>query len=167
MRRGIPVVVVFVALIVVGIVVALEVGDSLFVTVRSTELRDSPGFLSPIAEVVPFGSEVSYLESAGEWHRVLSPQSGIEGWIHATAVRENGATQLQLQGEQTTRTVTSREIALAGRGFSENLEQEYGEDRELDFSRVDELEARAIDPSEIVVFVRDARLREDFLVEAE
>lgn len=168
MRRSTPfVATALAALIVAGIAGALEAGDSLFVTVRSTELRSSPGFLSQIVEVAPFGSELSYLESAGDWHRVVAPESGAEGWLHATSVRENGSTQLQLEGERTTRTVTSREIALAGRGFNENLEDEFGAERELNFAPVDDLEARAMDPALIAAFVREARLREDFLVEAE
>ena len=146
--------------------VALEAGDRLFVQVRATELRAAPGFLSSIEERLGFGDEVDFLVERSGWMQVTVSETGVTGWVHATSVRENRATAMQLQGEQTTRTVTSREVALAGRGFSENLENEYGNRREVDFSRVDELEAQVFDPSEIVLFVRDAGLREDFLTEA-
>ena len=149
------------------VVVAFDAGDPLFVQVRETELRATPGFLSQIEQRLEFGEEVSYLDERSGWMQVTVVSSGATGWIHATAVKENRSTQIQLEGERTTRTVTSREVALAGRGFSENLEDEYGNQKALDFSRVDELEAASVDPTEIIGFVQDAELREDFLTEAQ
>ena len=148
-------------------VVALEAGDPLFVQVRDTELRASPGFLSAIQEKLEFGAEVAYLAGRSGWMQVTAAGSGVTGWVHATSLEQNRTTQMQLQGERTSRTVSSREIALAGRGFSENLENEYGEQQELDFSPVDALEERRVDPNEIISFVQDGGLREDFLEEAD
>ena len=164
MRRTLLVgILTFVALV----VVAFEVGDLLFVQVRDTELRSGPGFLSPIQERLGFGSEVAYVGERAGWMQVTVAESGASGWVHATAVEQNRSTQMALRGEQTTRTVTSREVALAGRGFSENLEDEYRGQHELDFDAVDELEQEQVDPGSIVSFIREAGLREDFLTEAE
>ena len=147
--------------------VAVEAGDLLFVQVRDTELRSSPGFLSPIDRRLSFGDQVRYVDERSGWMQVALPEADVIGWIHAGALEENRSTQMQLQGESTTRTVTSREVALAGRGFSENLEDEYGAQKSLDFAPVDELEADAVDPQEIVSFVEEAGLRIDFLQGAE
>lgn len=156
------------SLVLVAVVaVAIEVGDLLFVQVRDTELRSSPGFLSPIELRLSFGDQVSYLDERSGWIEVTLPNTETTGWIHAGALEENRSTQMQLEGESTTRTVTSREVALAGRGFSENLEDEYGEQKDLDFARVDELESDEVDPQAIVSFVEEAGLRVDFLQEAE
>jgi len=148
-------------------VVALEAGDLLFVQVRDTELRSGPGFLSPIQERLGFGAEVAYVGERSGWMEVTVAESGVTGWVHATAVEENRSTQMALRGAQTTRTVTSREVALAGRGFSENLEDEYRGQHQLDFEPIDELEQEQVDPGSIVSFIREAGLREDFLTEAE
>jgi hypothetical protein len=164
MRRGLLVG----AFVIVALcVVAVEAGDLLYVQVRDTELRATPGFLSTIEERLSFGSEVSFLASRSGWVQVTVVETGKTGWVHATSVEEDRTTQIQLEGESTTRTVSSREVALAGRGFNETLEHEYGESRSLDFAPVDALEARSFDPVDIVGFVRDARLREDFLQEVE
>jgi uncharacterized protein YgiM (DUF1202 family) len=155
-------------LIFVGLVlVAVEAGEQLFVQMREAQLRAAPGFLSPVRQTLDFGAEVTVLAERSGWYHVTATGSEQRGWVHATAVEENRSTQLRLQGETTTRTVTSREVALAGRGFSENLENEYGDERELDFTRVDALEDRAVEPDEIVSFVRSGGLREDFLTEVE
>jgi uncharacterized protein YgiM (DUF1202 family) len=149
------------------LVVAVEAGDSLFVQVRETELRSAPGFLSQITEKLSLGDEVSYGATRADWLQVTVIESGQAGWIHETSVRENKQTTLQLAGEGTTRTVTSREIALAGRGFSETMETEYEAENQLDFSAVDELESRRVPPEEIVAFVQEAQLRQDILQPAE
>jgi hypothetical protein len=148
-------------------VVAVDAGDPLFVQVRETELRSGPGFLSPIEDRLGFGLELEYVGERSGWIQVVVTETGVAGWVHASAAKENRATQMQLQGEQTSRTVTSREVALAGRGFSENIEGEYGNRNQIDFSKVDELETQRVDPDDIVVFVTEASLREDFLKEVE
>lgn len=163
MRTVLVVVMVLVALL----AVAIEAGDPLFVQVRETELRSGPGFLSPIQERLSFGSELQYVAERAGWMQVIVFGTDATGWVHAASAKENRATQMQLQGEQTARTVTSREVALAGRGFSENIEGEYGNQKQIDFSKVDELETQQIDPAEIVSFVTEASLREDFLKETE
>ena len=149
------------------LVVAVEAGDSLFVQVRESELRSAPGFLSQIVEKLSLGDEVTHVASRAGWHQVTLPETGQSGWVHEGSVRENKQTTLQLAGEGTTRTVSSREIALAGRGFSESMEGSYGSDNQLDFSAVDDLEARRIGPEEIVAFVLEASLRQDILQPAE
>lgn len=145
------------------VVAAVESGDSLFIQVRESELRSAPGFLSQIVERLDLGDELTYTGERADWYQVASLATGNTGWIHAGSVRENKQTTLQLAGEGATRTVTSREIALAGRGFSENMEGEYGAENQLDFTRVDELEARRVPPEEIVEFVLEASLRQDIL----
>jgi len=160
MRRSLLVVaLVFVALL----VVAVEAGDSLFVQVRDSELRSAPGFLSTIVARLTLGDEVSYTESRAGWYQVTLTETGEAGWIHEGSVRENKQTTLQLAGEGTTRTVSSREIALAGRGFSESMEGEYESGNSLDFGAVDDLESMRVGPEEIVAFVLEASLRQDIL----
>jgi len=164
MRRSLLVI----ALMIVALLVfALEASDSLFVQVRESELRSAPGFLSQIVVKLSLGDEVSYVGERAGWYQVTLTESGQGGWIHAGSVRENKQTTLQLAGEGTTRTVSSREIALAGRGFSESMEGSYGSDNQLDFSAVDDLEGRRIGPEEIVAFVLDGSLRQDILQPAE
>ena len=141
------------------IVVAIEAGDPLFIQVRDSELRRTPGFLSPIVAQLEFGDALSYVSDRSGWYQVTILENGSSGWVHGGAVRENRETTLQQAGEGATRTVTAREIALAGRGFSQELERTYSEDRGLDFGKVDDLEAQFIDPNEILSFVEIGHLR--------
>jgi len=145
------------------LVVAVDAGDSLFIQVRESELRSAPGFLSQIVAELTLGDELTFAAERAGWYQVSLIETGEAGWVHGGSVRENKETTLQLAGEGTTRTVSSREIALAGRGFSQNMEGEYGAENDLDFSKVDELEARRVNPQEIVDFVLEGKLRQDIL----
>ena len=160
MRRLIAAVLV---LVVAAVVLSLAAGDPLFVQVRQTEVRSLPGFLSPIVERVDFGTELSYLADRSGWFQVTVVASGATGWVHQGGLQENKQAEVQLQGQSGTRMLTSREIALAGRGFSENLEHEFARQKDLGFADVDSLEARVVDPEQIIAFIQTGRLREDIL----
>lgn len=120
-----------------GLVHALDVGDEPAVSVRAGDLRSAPGFLSGLTATLEYGETVTVLEIRGDWLRVQA--AGSEGWIHRTAVAEKQA--LRLERSEDTRTgTTSREIALAGRGFNEQVEAKYKNEKALDFTVVDEME---------------------------
>jgi uncharacterized protein YgiM (DUF1202 family) len=114
-----------------------------------------------------YGDGVTFLADQSGWYQIELSDGQI-GWIFSDAVDENRTADIVLQGErQERRTVTSREIALAGRGFSENLEQELSEDQKVDFSAVDELERRSIGSDQLIAFLTEAELRLDALEAAE
>jgi uncharacterized protein YgiM (DUF1202 family) len=159
MRR---VIVTIVFVVVALLVVAVEAGDPLFIQVRDTEVRSSPGFLSSIVARLSFGDAVQYVSDRSGWYQVTL-NTGQGGWLHGGAVRENRQTTIEQAGEGTTRTVTAREIALAGRGFSQELERTYSSEKGLDFSAVDELESQSVDPMVILGFVEEGSLRTDIL----
>lgn len=154
MRRVVIVVVlVFAALT----VIAIDAGDPLFITVRETELRSAPGFLSKIVSRLSYGDELSYTSSRSGWHEITVVETEETGWIHEGSVRENATSQLA-GAEGATRTVSSREIALAGRGFSKELEDGYSSEKGLSFKPVDDLEAFRIDPEVLSEFLAEADL---------
>lgn len=149
---------------------AADAGDPLFVQVKQTPLRTSPSFLAPTLDTLEYGAAVTYRSARGDWYEVTPTDAtdGPVGWIFSDAVERDGSTEVVLQSERVERrTVTSREVALAGRGFSENLEQEYAAQEELDFDQVDAIESRVIDGARVISFIEEASLRRDFLEEVE
>jgi hypothetical protein len=138
--------------VVVNALFAITTGDTLAVSVREGEVRSSPGFLSRIDDRVPYGEAVTVLGTSGDWVRVRVDSSGTEGWLHNTAVLPPG--EMNLTGSTAERTgTTSREIALAGRGFNQQVEEEYQEQQQLDFDRVDEMETLLLPPPELGDFL--------------
>lgn len=135
-----------------GAAFAIEPGETLAVSVREGELRSAPGFLSTIEERIQYGEPLTALGVRGDWVRVRVESSDAEGWLHATAVLPPG--EMNLTGSTDADTGTSsREIALAGRGFNEQVEEEYQEQQELDFSGVDEMETLLVPSDELGDFL--------------
>ena len=141
-------------LAVTGTLFAQRTGDTFAVSVRRGELRSAPGFLSRIDAQVEYGDAVTFVVGRGDWYLVRIADTDIEGWIHKTSVLP--PRELNLTGGDGRQTATtSREIALAGRGFSERIEQEYQEQQQLDFALVDLVESYLLQPPEIGEFLED------------
>lgn len=152
-----------VVIVLVLVAVALgaqSVGDELAVAVRGGELRSQPGFLSPITGGVVYGQTVVVRGTQGDWVRVDA--DGVEGWLHGTAVAPPREMNLVGAGDRETGT-TSREIALAGRGFNEQVEEQYREEQDLDFSAVDAMEEAVLPVAELTEFLAEigAEIREE------
>ena len=137
-----------------GALFAISVNDTLAVSVREGELRSSPGFLSAITARVQYGESVKVTAKSGDWVRVRVESSGEEGWVHSSSVLPPREMNLAGSTGRDTGT-TSREIALAGRGFNEQVEQEYKDQQDLDFSEVDEMETRILPLSELGAFLSE------------
>ncbi len=155
MRKLITVLAVFLVLIPAF---ALDVGDEPAVSVRTGELRSAPGFLARITAQVDYGESVEILEIRGDWLRVRSARSGDEGWLHVTAVAPKGDLRLERAEGSAVAGTTSREIALAGRGFNEKVEAQYKSEKGLDFALVDEMEEYGRPIEELAAFFADAGL---------
>jgi uncharacterized protein YgiM (DUF1202 family) len=155
-------------IVVGGALYAIETGDNLAVSVREGELRTGPGFLSRIDTRVQYGEAVTVLGVRGDWVRVRVDVSRDEGWMHSSAVLPPAEMNLTGTSSGTTGT-TSREIALAGRGFSERVEKEYQEQEQLDFAAVDEMETYIVPLPELGEFLAavDAEIQDAEIEEVE
>jgi hypothetical protein len=134
-----------------------QVPDAVSIAVQETPLRERPSFLGSIIAELSYGDRVEVLESSGAWLRVRLEGAEQEGWIAEAAASEErivlDAGDADAQAE-----ATDDEIALAGRGFSEQVEAEFREQQDLDFSAIDELEAKEVPPETISAFLQEAGL---------
>jgi Bacterial SH3 domain len=149
---------VFAAMLVLSPVFALDVGDEPAVSVRDAELRSTPGFLATITSRLDYGESVRILDARGDWFRVRATASGKEGWLHASAIAEKEALRLGVAENASSGGATSREIALAGRGFNEQVEAQYKSDKGLDFGIVDEMETYGRPVEDLAAFFAEAGL---------
>jgi uncharacterized protein YgiM (DUF1202 family) len=146
------------AMLVLSPVFALDVGDEPAVSVRDAELRSTPGFLAKITARIDYGQSVLILGTRGDWFQVRVTTSGEEGWLHVSAIAEKEALRLGQAESSGSGGATSREIALAGRGFNEQVEAQYKSDKGLDFDVVDEMETYGRPVEELAAFFADAGL---------
>lgn len=148
--------VVLVVLISVSVVTALCAQTMMSVEVRETQVRSTPGFLGRIDAVLNYGDRVEVLEETQGWARI---RHGVStGWVHASALTTRRIV-MQAGEADVQRAATSSEVALAGRGFNQEVEDRYRAESGLDYDTVDRMEGYALDPERLAAFLSEGKLR--------
>jgi len=126
------------------------------VQVREAPVRSSPSFLGPIITDLNYGDRVEVLEVRSGWAHINLPSGKGQGWLHSS---ELTAEQIALKaGSNVSSGASSSEVALAGKGFNEQVEQEYRSETSLDYTWVDKMEKIAYTPQQLVDFLKAGRL---------
>ncbi|NOQ22681.1 MAG: hypothetical protein GQ565_08545 [Candidatus Aegiribacteria sp.] len=136
-----------------------QVGDEVAISVQNQSIYPMPAFYASPVVPVNYGTIAAIDEINGEWYRITTSLGQI-GWIHRTSV--TGAIQAASGGTSTSGSVTSDEIMLAGRGFSQAIEESYaGQHPELNFSMVDNMQTSwTVSPQQLYQFLVNGNLIE-------
>lgn len=128
--------------------------NSLTVQVREAQLRSTPSFLGKIVAKPGYGERVELIEERGAWKRVAL-RTGLQGWMHGSSLTSR--TIVPQAGTADVRTsATGGEIALAGKGFNEEVEKAYQKNHQaVDFTWVDRMEKFQVTPEEMQAFLRE------------
>ena len=124
------------------------------VQVREGKLREKPSFLGKIVATVAYGDPMTQVDEKTGWMKVRNA-TGVEGWIHASALSEKKI--VLRSGDTDVETGASGdEIALAGKGFNEEVEKKYRDTHpEVDFTWVDRMEGWRVSPEEALAFLNE------------
>ncbi len=129
---------------------------TLSVQVKEGQVRNSPSFLGTIVARPTYGERVVVIEDRGTWKKVSI--RGVQGWMHTSAlttktiVMRAGAANVQTSA-------TGGEIALAGKGFSEEIEKQYrSQNKNVDFTWVDRMERFKVSPEEMRAFLKQGQV---------
>lgn len=129
-------------------------GTKMYVSVDKTELKNSPSFLGKNLEAIFYGDEVIVLEEKGKWKKVqLSSDSWIEGWIN-----ESSLTKKKIVVSDSRLSVSTEELALAGKGFNADIEAQYKKEGNLNYQDVDVVEKNMISFENVLDFMIDGKL---------
>lgn len=146
---GLPLLLVFAGL--------LWATETLKVTVKSSRLRKSPKFYSGSLATVQFGESLKKVTEQGDWIQAVTT-TGIKGWIHSSAVAKP---TFSLTADRKAQEETAAdEVALAGKGFNEQVEKEYRKTANLDYTWVDLMAQITVTEMEMERFLRDGKLGE-------
>ena len=128
------------------------------VQVKKGEIRKTPSFLGGIVARVSYGDRVYILEEKGPWVKVAIPGRNSEGWIHSSALTEKkivftaGAKDVQTSA-------SSNEVALAGKGFNQQVENEFKEKNpKLNYAWINRMEKFVVSEKEIKEFLKEGQL---------
>ena len=141
-------------LFVAGLSIA-QTPKQMSVTVKETQVRATPSYLGKTLAVLAYGDQVNVLAEQAGWARVRLPSG--EGWVHLSALSSK---RIALQsGSQNVGTgASSGEVALAGKGFNQEVENKYKQDNQLDYAWVDRMGAFTVSAEEVVAFLEQGEL---------
>jgi hypothetical protein len=146
----------------VFLVPGLGWGEVLKVTQPNQSLYPDPDFASTPIAPVPVGAEVNVERQVGDWYKV--EYQGKSGWINRQAFpTPQAGSKMSLSGllfgapvQQT----SSDEVALAGKGFTPEVESSYrSKHPEMNFAQVDRIEAYKVDPATLQAFIKEGDLK--------
>jgi SH3-like domain-containing protein len=126
--------------------------QTLSVQVKEGELRATPSFLGQIVTRVAYGDRVSVIEDRGTWKKV-SVRGGKQGWMHTSALTTK---KIALRAGQTNvqTGATQNELALAGKGFNEQVESSFRkQNRNLDYTWINRMETFKVSPDQMRSFL--------------
>lgn len=130
---------------------------SLQVHVRSTPLREMPSFLSGTIMEIHYGQPVEVLSEQNDWRRVQVQGTETTGWVHAKALTDQ---KIELaSGNALSGKVSADELALAGKGFSPEVEAAFRtENQGLNYADINRMESFTVSPEESRVFLQTGDL---------
>jgi SH3-like domain-containing protein len=119
-----------------------------YVAVQTAVLKSSTGFFAKEVGKLPLGTAVTLVRDNGKWSEVRA--GSLAGWVVSSSL---SARRVIASNSP----VTASEIALAGKGFSPDVEIEYRKNG-LDYRAVDSMESLTIPPEELLKFINEGHL---------
>ena len=142
-----------------AISVALLAATRLTVQVSRTKMRKEAKFWASSVATLQAGDAVEEVSRTGDWVKVRTA-SGTEGWVHGSAVTSRS---IHLTGGSKTaeRGASADEISLAGKGFTEEVEDQYKQNKSgLAFDGVDWMSRIEVKEGELKRFLQEGKLAE-------
>ncbi|MEI7636718.1 MAG: SH3 domain-containing protein [Syntrophus sp. (in: bacteria)] len=128
------------------------------VQVKESYLRATPSHLGKIVAKASYGDRVTVFAEQGDWKKVSLTKGKNQGWMHNSSLTSK---QIVLKaGQSNVATSVSRdEIALAGKGFSDEVEAQYRKNNKtLDYAWINRMEAFTVSPKQMGDFVSSGQL---------
>lgn len=128
------------------------------VQVQTTPLRVKPAFLSASVTALTYGQIVDAFGKQGAWSQVRTT-TGQVGWVHESSLAPKKIQWVPGAAAGTTG-ASSDEMALAGKGFSDQVEKQYRTgNTTMDYTWVDKISTWKVGVTEIERFMADGGLK--------
>ena len=127
------------------------------VQVRNCRVRATPSQLGATVATVDYGAVVQAGPLQNGWYPVTTPD-GKTGWLHESALSRKPVAMRAGTGDAATG-VSSDEVALAGKGFNEQVEAKLRREGKLDYTWVDRMSAFLVAAEQIAQFRAQGNLQ--------
>jgi uncharacterized protein YgiM (DUF1202 family) len=121
-----------------------------YVAVQTTALKSSTGFFSSNLGTLSFGDAVTLVREDGKWSNIRF--GNLTGWVETSKLSVRRIITTNSTG------VSATEVALAGKGFTAEMEAEYRRSG-LDYSMVDSMEQAIVPLDDLLRFINEGHLQ--------
>jgi hypothetical protein len=129
-------------------------GSTAYVTAKTVQVKSSTGFFAGNRGSLLYGAQVTVLQVNGKWAEIRSAGSPqVTGWISAANL-----TTKRIAASGSGGGASASEIALAGKGFNEEVENAYKAEGNLNYADVDKTEAIQVSQDDLYKFVTEGHL---------
>jgi hypothetical protein len=143
---------------VLALPIAADTQKTLSVQIREGQIRATPSFLGKMVAKVAYGDRVDMLEDRDAWKRVSIPGGKLQGWMHTSALTTKRIVLKAGQADVKTG-ATRDELALAGKGFNEQVEAAFKkENKNLDYTWINRMEGFKVSPEQMQDFLASGNL---------
>jgi hypothetical protein len=141
-------------LFVTGFAVAqVSKGGTLFVSVKTLTLKSGTGAFASGKGTLNYGDRVTVINVNGKFAEVRSAATpSLTGW---TATSNLSAKQVVSSNANAT---SGKEVALAGKGFNQEVENAYKTKGKANYADVDRVETQSIKDADLKQFLEEGRL---------
>ena len=128
-------------------------GGTMYVAVKTLDLKSSTGSFASTNGRLEYGAQVTVLQIDKTWAEVR-PASGSlsSGWTKTANLSAKRIVPAA------TTSATAREVALAGKGFNQEIENAYKAGGNLNYADVDKTEAQQVSSQELYNFLVEGQL---------
>ena len=123
------------------------------VIVKETQVRATPSYMGKILGTAKYGDRLEVLEKQNGWAKVTLPAGKGQGWVNLSALSTKQVA-LKAGAAGTTSGAFSGEVALAGKGFNQEVETQYRDEKQLDYTWIDRMESFRVSPEQILAFLQ-------------
>lgn len=128
------------------------------VQIKQGELRARPSFLGTIVARLSYGDQVEMRGRQGSWLKVRFERQGVEGWMHSSALTTKKIV-LRAGDQDARQAASSDELALAGKGFNQQVEDAYKtKNPNIDFAWIDKMEKIVVSQNDMRVFLQEGQV---------
>jgi uncharacterized protein YgiM (DUF1202 family) len=130
-------------------------GKTMYVTAKTVDLKSSSAFFSDVKGTLVYGDSVTVVQEYGRWTEVRAAEKqNLSGWIAAA----NLTSMRLLSGGSSSTTASANELALAGKGFNQEVENSYKTSGNLNYDAIDAIEKEEVPNRELYNFLLEGHL---------
>jgi uncharacterized protein YgiM (DUF1202 family) len=145
---------------VLAVLLAVSAGAALAapmsVQIRNGKVRAKPSPLGSVVATVDYGAKVEAGTPQGTWYPVTTAD-GQTGWLQESALTRK-AIVMRAGASDAATGASSDEVALAGKGFNQQVEDKLRKEGKLDYTWVDRMSALTVSEDEMAQFLTQGHL---------